>query len=154
MRMDRREEGREEREVSWEKTPFGKEVSLLLLSQWREWECGDEWSEMKWGWKGIWGWYCCRRCLEEGRWVDWNWGTWVKERKEQGIMRREWEEEMKQDFWDCWMLFDWVIPMSLNEGPLWHGMEMKMKKDWKRDLRRVRWLKTSGGIEVSLLEYK
>ena len=40
-----------------------------------------EWSqnnEMKWGWKGIWGWYCCRRCLEEGRWVDWNWGSWVK----------------------------------------------------------------------------
>ena len=31
MRMDGREEGREEREVSWEKTPFGKEVSLLLL---------------------------------------------------------------------------------------------------------------------------
>ncbi len=29
--MDRREERREEREVSWEKTPFGKEVSLLLL---------------------------------------------------------------------------------------------------------------------------
>ena len=25
------EEGREEREVSWEKTPFGKEVRLLLL---------------------------------------------------------------------------------------------------------------------------
>lgn len=32
MRMDGREEGREMREVSWEKTPFGKEVSLLLLS--------------------------------------------------------------------------------------------------------------------------
>ena len=31
MRMDGREEGREMREVSWEKTPFGKEVSLLLL---------------------------------------------------------------------------------------------------------------------------
>ena len=31
MRMDGREEGREEMEVSWEKTPFGKEVSLLLL---------------------------------------------------------------------------------------------------------------------------
>ena len=31
MRMDGREEGREVREVSWEKTPFGKEVSLLLL---------------------------------------------------------------------------------------------------------------------------
>ena len=31
MRMDGREEGREEREVSWEKTLFGKEVSLLLL---------------------------------------------------------------------------------------------------------------------------
>ena len=29
--MDGREEGRVEREVSWEKTPFGKEVSLLLL---------------------------------------------------------------------------------------------------------------------------
>ena len=27
------EEGREEREVSWEKTPFGKEVSLFLLSE-------------------------------------------------------------------------------------------------------------------------
>ena len=25
-----RKEGREEREVSWEKTPFGKEVNLLL----------------------------------------------------------------------------------------------------------------------------
>ena len=33
LRMDGREEGREEREVSWEKTPFGKEVSLLSLSQ-------------------------------------------------------------------------------------------------------------------------
>ena len=31
MGMDGREEGREERDVSWEKTPFGKEVSLLLL---------------------------------------------------------------------------------------------------------------------------
>ena len=31
MRMDGREEGKREREVSWEKTPFGKEVSLLLL---------------------------------------------------------------------------------------------------------------------------
>ena len=31
MRIDGREEGREEREVSWERTPFGKEVSLLLL---------------------------------------------------------------------------------------------------------------------------
>ena len=31
MRMDGWEEGREEREVSWEKTPFGKEVRLLLL---------------------------------------------------------------------------------------------------------------------------
>ena len=30
MRMDGREEGREMREVSGEKTPFGKEVSLLL----------------------------------------------------------------------------------------------------------------------------
>ena len=29
MRMDGREEGREVRELSWEKTPFGKEVSLL-----------------------------------------------------------------------------------------------------------------------------
>ena len=33
MRMDGREEGREERELSWEKTPFGKEVSLLLLRE-------------------------------------------------------------------------------------------------------------------------
>ena len=33
MRMDGREERREEREVSWEKTPFGKEVSLLLLRE-------------------------------------------------------------------------------------------------------------------------
>ena len=31
MRMDGREEGREVREVSWERTPFGKEVSLFLL---------------------------------------------------------------------------------------------------------------------------
>ena len=45
MRMDGREEGREEREVSWEKTPFGKEVSLLLLREWSEWECNDEWNE-------------------------------------------------------------------------------------------------------------
>ena len=45
MRMDGREEGREVREVSWEKTPFGKEVSLLLLREWREWECDDEWNE-------------------------------------------------------------------------------------------------------------
>ena len=45
MRMDGREEGRELSEVSWEKTPFGKEVSLLLLSLWREWECDDEWNE-------------------------------------------------------------------------------------------------------------
>ena len=30
MNMDRREEKREMREVSWEKTPFGKEVNLLL----------------------------------------------------------------------------------------------------------------------------
>ena len=29
MRMDEREEGMEVREVSWEKTPFGNEVSLL-----------------------------------------------------------------------------------------------------------------------------
>ena len=28
---DGREEGRESRELGWEKTPFGKEVSLLLL---------------------------------------------------------------------------------------------------------------------------
>ena len=33
MRMDGKEEEREEREVSWEKTPFGKEVSLLLLRE-------------------------------------------------------------------------------------------------------------------------
>ena len=33
MKMDGMEEGREEREVSWEKTPFGKEVSLLLLRE-------------------------------------------------------------------------------------------------------------------------
>ena len=33
MRMDGREEGREERELSWEKTPFGKEVSLLSLRE-------------------------------------------------------------------------------------------------------------------------
>ena len=33
MRMEGRGEGREEREVSWEKTPFGKEVSLLLLRE-------------------------------------------------------------------------------------------------------------------------
>ena len=32
MKMDGREEGREERELSWEKTPFGKEVNLLLVS--------------------------------------------------------------------------------------------------------------------------
>ena len=31
MRMCGREEGRDLRDVSWEKTPFGKEVSLLLL---------------------------------------------------------------------------------------------------------------------------
>ena len=30
---DGREEGSSEREVSWEKTPFGKEVSLLLLKE-------------------------------------------------------------------------------------------------------------------------
>ena len=36
MRMDGREEGSEVREVSWEKTPFGKEVSLLLLRESRE----------------------------------------------------------------------------------------------------------------------
>ena len=47
MRMNEREEGREEREVSWEKTPFGKEVRLLLLREWREWECDDEWNEMR-----------------------------------------------------------------------------------------------------------
>ena len=45
MRMDGREEGRRESLVSWEKTPFGKEVSLLLLSQWREWECDDKGNE-------------------------------------------------------------------------------------------------------------
>ena len=33
MKTDEMEEGREEREVSWEKTPFGKEVSLLLLRE-------------------------------------------------------------------------------------------------------------------------
>ena len=44
MRMDGREEGRELREVSGEKTPFGKEVSLLLLREWREWV----WWWMKW----------------------------------------------------------------------------------------------------------
>ena len=47
MRMDEREEGREEREVSWEKTPFGKEVSLFLLRVWRGWECDDEWNETR-----------------------------------------------------------------------------------------------------------
>ena len=47
MKMDEREEGRLEREVSWEKTPFGKEVNLLLLRSWREWECDDEWNEMR-----------------------------------------------------------------------------------------------------------
>ena len=31
MRMDGREEGRLESLVSWEKTPFGKEVRLLLV---------------------------------------------------------------------------------------------------------------------------
>ena len=31
VRMDGMEEGREVRVVSWEKNPFGKEVSLLLL---------------------------------------------------------------------------------------------------------------------------
>ena len=31
--MDGKEEGSEEREVSWEKTPFGKEVSLLSLRE-------------------------------------------------------------------------------------------------------------------------
>ncbi len=31
--MDEREEGREESLVSWEKTPFGKDVSLLLLRE-------------------------------------------------------------------------------------------------------------------------
>ena len=33
MRMDGREEEREEREVSWENIPFGKEVRLLLLRE-------------------------------------------------------------------------------------------------------------------------
>ena len=33
MKMDGREEGREVREVIWEKTPFGKEVRLLLLRE-------------------------------------------------------------------------------------------------------------------------
>ena len=33
MRMDGMEEGREEREVSWEKIPFGKEVSVLFPSE-------------------------------------------------------------------------------------------------------------------------
>ena len=109
---------------------------------------------MRCGWKGIGGWCCCRRCVEEGKWVDWNWGSWMKGEKEWGIMRREWEEEMIQDFWEWWMLFDWVIPMSLNEGSLWCGMEMRMKRDWRRILRRVRWLKASGGMEVRLLESK
>ena len=36
MRMDGMEERREESLVSWEKTPFGKEVSLFLSSQLRE----------------------------------------------------------------------------------------------------------------------
>ena len=112
----------------------------------------NEWNEMRV--KGIWGWYCCWRCQKEENWVYWNWGSWVKGGKEQGIMMREWEEEMLQDFWDWWRLFDWVIPMSLNEGPLWCGMEMRMKRDWRRELRRVRWLKASGWIDVSLLEYK
>ena len=31
MRMDGREEGREVSLVSWKKTPFGKEVRLLLV---------------------------------------------------------------------------------------------------------------------------
>ena len=33
MRMDEKEEGREVMEVSWEKTSFGKEVSLFLLRE-------------------------------------------------------------------------------------------------------------------------
>ena len=111
-------------------------------------------NEMKWWWKGNWGWYYCQRCLEEGRWADCDLRTWIKGGKEWGIMRREWKEEMKEDFWDWWRLIDGVIPMSLNRVSLWCGMEMRMKRDWRRDLRRVRSLKASEGIEVSLLELK
>ena len=51
------------------------------------------------------------------------------------------------------MLFDWVIPMSLNQGSLWCGTKIRMKRDWRSHLRSVRWLKASGWMEVSLLEY-
>ena len=73
---------REFNDVRSSKTPFGKEVSLLLLREWREWECDDEWNEMKRRLKVFGGRYCCRRCLEGGRWVDWNRGSWVKGVKE------------------------------------------------------------------------
>ena len=61
---------------------------------------------------------------------------------------RKWEEEMKQDFWDWWMLIDRAIPMSFHEGPMWCGMEME------RDLRSILVSKMSGGREVSLLELR
>ena len=35
---------------------------------------------------------------------------------------------------------------------MWNGNEDS--RDWRRDLRRVMWLKASVGMEVSLLEYK
>ena len=52
------------------------------------------------------------------------------------------------------MLCFGVIGLSLNEGQLWCGMGMWIERNWRRDLRRVRWLKASGWMEVSLLEFK
>ena len=34
-------------DVRLSNSPFGKEVSLLSLREWREWECDDEWNEMR-----------------------------------------------------------------------------------------------------------
>ena len=126
MRMDGREEGREEREVSWEKTPFGKEVSLLLLREWREWECDDEWNEMRMerDWRLI-----LLSKMSGGREVSWLlWRVLSETRKG----TKDNGEKRNKDFWDWRRLIDGVIPMSLIESPLWCGMEMKMKRDWRR----------------------
>ena len=139
-------EGREEREVSLEKTPFGKEVRLLLSREWREWECDGEWNGRE---ECIEVWIIIKYALRKGsKLIEIDVHEWREERK------REWKVEMTQELGNGRKSCYEVIPMSLIEDLWLCWMEMKMKRIWKRLLRQVRSLKISGWMEVSLLEYK
>ncbi len=88
------------------------------------------------GWKGIWGWCCCGRCLEEGRWVDCNWGTWVKGGKEEwgGSGKRKWKKiseigegcVLEWLYW-VWLKVDcdveWECGLRGIEGGFWEGWD-------------------------------